>query len=1093
MTKIRVHELAAEIGKSNKDVINYLSNKGYDVKTAVSLVPENEIGNIKAAFGVAEKTPANAAGSPKEQTGQAEENAEKQPKKKSGIMRVFRSQNAKGQLQRRPKKAAETPKHESADHTANRKTEAGDGEFGSGASVRITPKEQPETRTVAEQKSAEHRAQEAVPAKAGAAEVAVNKGRAEAETSERSAKMPKQEEVRESVRTEMGKRTESMAASAESDRKHEEKTQETETNERRNAEPVSRNAGTQGSGQAEHGRGERNDRGNGARNGDRYGSRNGDRGARNEHGARNNDRGNGTRNGDRYGNRNNEHGTRSGDRYGNRNGSGQGGYQSRSGQGGYGSRNGNGQGGYGNRNSSGQGGYGNRSGQGSYGNRNSQGGYGNRSGQGGYGNRNGNGQGGYGNRSGQGSYGNRNGQGGYGNRNGQGSSFGGGFGARRGASSRPSEGDGALAHKTSRDFRGNGKDRERTHEERREMGRHGDMGNRPNQQRRQFNRIPKALQKKQNQNSQPAKAEEKVTEIKIPEKITIRDLAEKMKVPASTLIKELFMKGEMVTVNHEIPFEKAEEIAMDHDILCEKEEKEDVIGNLLAEDKEDEKDMVPRPPVVCVMGHVDHGKTSLLDAIRHTHVTDKEAGGITQHIGAYMVSINGKKITFLDTPGHEAFTAMRMRGANSTDIAVLVVAADDGVMPQTVEAINHAKAANVEIIVAVNKIDKPGANIDRVKQELSEYGLVAEDWGGDTIFCPVSAKTHEGLDNLLEMIQLTAEMHELKANPNRLARGLVLEARLDKGRGPVASILVQKGTLHQGDFIACGAAHGKVRAMTDEKGKRLHKATPSMPCEIIGLSDVPEAGEVLMAFDTDKEAKEFASVFVTEGKKNLIEETKTQMSLEDLYKQIKEGGLKELPIVVKADVQGSVEAVSQSLQKLSNDEVVVKIIHGGVGAITESDVSLAAASNAIIIGFNVRPDASAKKMAEQQKVDIHLYNIIYEAIEDVERALKGMRAAVYEEKVQGHAEIRQMFKSSSAGNIAGAAVKDGIIQKSSKVRVFRGEEKIYEGDLASLKRFKDDVKEVREGFECGLVFKDWGDFEVGDTVEAYTMVEVERD
>ena len=1100
MTKIRVHELAAEIGKSNKDVINYLSNKGYDVKTAVSLVPENEIGNIKAAFGVAEKTPANAAGSPKEQTGQAEENAEKQPKKKSGIMRVFRSQNAKGQLQRRPKKAAETPKHESADHTANRKTEAGDGEFGSGASVRITPKEQPETRTVAEQKSAEHRAQEAVPAKAGAAEVAVNKGRAEAETSERSAKMPKQEEVRESVRTEMGKRTESMAASAESDRKHEEKTQETETNERRNAEPVSRNAGTQGSGQAEHGRGERNDRGNGARNGDRYGSRNGDRGARNEHGARNNDRGNGTRNGDRYGNRNNEHGTRSGDRYGNRNGSGQGGYQSRSGQGGYGSRNGNGQGGYGNRNSGGQGGYGNRSGQGSYGNRSGQGSYGNRSGQGSYGSRNGqgsygnrNGQGGYGNRSGQGSYGNRNGQGGYGNRNGQGSSFGGGFGARRGASSRPSEGDGALAHKTSRDFRGNGKDRERTHEERREMGRHGDMGNRPNQQRRQFNRIPKALQKKQNQNSQPAKAEEKVTEIKIPEKITIRDLAEKMKVPASTLIKELFMKGEMVTVNHEIPFEKAEEIAMDHDILCEKEEKEDVIGNLLAEDKEDEKDMVPRPPVVCVMGHVDHGKTSLLDAIRHTHVTDKEAGGITQHIGAYMVSINGKKITFLDTPGHEAFTAMRMRGANSTDIAVLVVAADDGVMPQTVEAINHAKAANVEIIVAVNKIDKPGANIDRVKQELSEYGLVAEDWGGDTIFCPVSAKTHEGLDNLLEMIQLTAEMHELKANPNRLARGLVLEARLDKGRGPVASILVQKGTLHQGDFIACGAAHGKVRAMTDEKGRRLHKATPSMPCEIIGLSDVPEAGEVLMAFDTDKEAKEFASVFVTEGKKNLIEETKTQMSLEDLYKQIKEGGLKELPIVVKADVQGSVEAVSQSLQKLSNDEVVVKIIHGGVGAITESDVSLAAASNAIIIGFNVRPDASAKKMAEQQKVDIHLYNIIYEAIEDVERALKGMRAAVYEEKVQGHAEIRQMFKSSSAGNIAGAAVKDGIIQKSSKVRVFRGEEKIYEGDLASLKRFKDDVKEVREGFECGLVFKDWGDFEVGDTVEAYTMVEVERD
>ncbi|MGN0256494.1 MAG: translation initiation factor IF-2 [Chordicoccus sp.] len=1095
MTKIRVHELAAEIGKSNKDVINYLSNKGYDVRTAVSLVPENEIGNIKAAFGVAEKAPANAAGAPKEQTGQAEENAEKQPKK-SGIMRVFRSQNAKGQLQRRPRKAAETPKHESADHTAKNKAEAGDREFGPGASVRITPKEQPETGAAAEQKPADIRNPEAVPVHESAAEeAAVNKGRAEA--GDQSTKQPKQEEVREPVRTEMGKRTETMAASAESDRKHEEKAQETETNERKPAAAVSRNAGTH-DGQAEHGRSGEHSGDRNARGGERYGTRNGDRSARNDHGTRNGDRGTGTRNGDRYGSRNNDRSARGGSSYGSRNGqgssygsrNGQGGYQSRNGQGSsYGSR--NGQGGYGSRN--GQGSYGSRNGssQGSYGNRNGQGGYGSRNGQGSYGNRSG--QGGYGSRNGQGGYGNRNGQGGYGNRSGQGSSFGGGFGSRRGSSSRPSDGDGALAHKTSRDFRGNGKDRERTHEERREMGRHGDMGNRPNQQRRQFNRIPKALQKKQNQNSQPAKAEEKVTEIKIPEKITIRDLAEKMKIPASTLIKELFMKGEMVTVNHEVPFEKAEEIAMDHDILCEKEEKEDVIGNLLAEDKEDEKDMVPRPPVVCVMGHVDHGKTSLLDAIRHTHVTDKEAGGITQHIGAYMVSINGKKITFLDTPGHEAFTAMRMRGANSTDIAVLVVAADDGVMPQTVEAINHAKAANVEIIVAVNKIDKPGANIDRVKQELSEYGLVAEDWGGDTIFCPVSAKTHEGLDNLLEMIQLTAEMHELKANPNRLARGLVLEARLDKGRGPVASILVQKGTLHQGDFIACGAAHGKVRAMTDEKGRRLHKATPSMPCEIIGLSDVPEAGEVLMAFDTDKEAKEFASVFVTEGKKNLIEETKTQMSLEDLYKQIKEGGLKELPIVVKADVQGSVEAVSQSLQKLSNDEVVVKIIHGGVGAITESDVSLAAASNAIIIGFNVRPDASAKKMADQQKVDIHLYNIIYEAIEDVERALKGMRAAVYEEKVQGHAEIRQMFKSSSAGNIAGAAVKDGIIQKTSKVRVFRGEEKIYEGELASLKRFKDDVKEVREGFECGLVFKDWGDFEIGDTVEAYTMVEVERD
>ena len=414
-------------------------------------------------------------------------------------------------------------------------------------------------------------------------------------------------------------------------------------------------------------------------------------------------------------------------------------------------------------------------------------------------------------------------------------------------------------------------------------------------------------------------------------------------------------------------------------------------------------------------------------------------------------------------------------------------------MPQTVEAINHAKAAEVEIIVAVNKIDKPGANVDRVKQELTEYGLIAEDWGGSTVFCPVSAKTQEGIDNLLEMILTVSEMQELKANPNRKARGLVLEAKLDKGRGPVASILIQKGTLNQGDFIACGAASGKVRAMTDEKGRRLQKATPSMPVEIIGLSSVPEAGEVLVSMDSDKEAKEFAAVFVSENKKTLLEDTKTQMSLDDLFNQIKEGSLKELPIVVKADVQGSVEAVSQSLLKLSNDEVVVKVIHGGVGAINESDVTLASASNAVIIGFNVRPDNTAKMMADNQKVDIHLYNVIYEAIEDVERALKGMRAAVYEEKIQGHAEIRQIFKASGVGNIAGAYIKDGIFTRSSKVRVFRGTEKLFEGELASLKRFKDDVKEVREGYECGFVFDGFGDFEVDDTVEAYTMVEVPRE
>ena len=664
---------------------------------------------------------------------------------------------------------------------------------------------------------------------------------------------------------------------------------------------------------------------------------------------------------------------------------------------------------------------------------------------------------------------------------------------RAAGAARPAAADGALAHKTTRDYRKDGgKEYDRNREERRENGKHSQFGSRPNQNKKQFNRIPKALQHNQPRNEQP-KEKEVVTEIRLPEKLTVRELAEAMKMQPAALVKDLFMKGKMVTLNNELTYEQAEEIAMDYNIVAEQEEKEDVIGNLLAESEESEDEMVPRPPVVCVMGHVDHGKTSLLDAIRDTHVTDREAGGITQHIGAYMVTINGQKITFLDTPGHEAFTAMRMRGANSTDIAVLVVAADDGVMPQTVEAINHAKAANVEIIVAVNKIDKPGANVDRVKQELSEYQLIPEDWGGSTIFCEVSAKTHEGIDNLLEMILLTAEVAELKANPNRKARGLVLEARLDKGRGPVATILVQKGTLKQGDFIACGSASGKVRAMTDEKGRRLQKATPSMPVEIIGLSSVPDAGEVLVALDSDKEAKAFAQTFITEGKKTLIEETRTQMSLDDLFNQIKEGSLKELPIVVKADVQGSVEAVKQSLLKLSNDEVVVKVIHGGVGAITESDVSLAAASNAIIIGFNVRPDATAKAMAESQKVEVNLYSVIYEAIEDVERALKGMRAAVYEEKILGHAEIRQIFKASGVGNIAGAYVKDGIFQRNCKIRVFRGEEKLYEGQLASLKRFKDDVKEVREGFECGLVFDGFGDFAIEDTVEAYTMVEVPRE
>ena len=617
-------------------------------------------------------------------------------------------------------------------------------------------------------------------------------------------------------------------------------------------------------------------------------------------------------------------------------------------------------------------------------------------------------------------------------------------------------------------------------------------GHRPNQGgRNQMSRIPKALQKPAPQQKQEEKKPE-IKEITIPEKLTIRELAEAMKMQPSAIVKKLFMEGQMVTVNHEIDFEQAEEIALGFDIIAEKEEKVDVIEELLKEEDEDESTMVSRPPVVCVMGHVDHGKTSLLDAIRKTNVTRGEAGGITQHIGAYVVDINGQKITFLDTPGHEAFTAMRMRGANSTDIAVLVVAADDGVMPQTVEAISHAKAAGVEIIVAINKIDKPSANIERVKQELSEYELIPEDWGGTTPFVPVSAKTGEGIDDLLEMILLTAEVSELKANPNRAARGLVIEAQLDKGKGPVATILVQKGTLHVGDFIAAGACNGKVRAMMDDKGRRVKQAGPSTPVEILGLGDVPNAGEVLMSFENDKEAKNFAAAFVSENKNRLLEETKGKLSLDNLFDQIQASDLKELPIIVKADVQGSVEAVKQSLVKLSNEEVVVRVIHGGVGAVNESDVSLAATSNAIIIGFNVRPDTTAKQLAEQEGVDLRLYRVIYQAIEDVEAAMKGMLDPVFEEKVIGHAEVRQLFKASGVGTIAGSYVLDGTFQRGCKVRITRDEEQIYEGELASLKRFKDDVKEVRAGYECGLVFQDFNDVKEEDKVEAYIMVEVPR-
>ena len=593
---------------------------------------------------------------------------------------------------------------------------------------------------------------------------------------------------------------------------------------------------------------------------------------------------------------------------------------------------------------------------------------------------------------------------------------------------------------------------------------------------------------------QPKKVE-KVEEIKtivIPEVITIKELADKMKLQPSAIVKKLFLQGTIVTINQEIDFEKAEEIAMEYDVLCEKEKKINVIEELLKEEEEDEKDMVPRPPVICVMGHVDHGKTSLLDAIRETNVTAKEAGGITQHIGAYVVEANGQKITFLDTPGHEAFTAMRMRGAQATDIAILVVAADDGVMPQTVEAINHAKAAGVEIIVAVNKIDKPSANVERVKQELSEYELIPEDWGGSTVFVPVSAHTKEGIPELLEMILLTAEVKELKANPNRKARGLVIEAELDKGKGPVATVLVQKGTLHVGDSIAAGSCFGKVRAMMDDKGRRVKEAGPSTPVEILGLNDVPNAGEVFVSTVNEKEARNFAETFITEGKNKLIEDTKAKLSLDDLFSQIKAGNVKELPIIVKADVQGSVEAVKQSLVKLSNEEVVVKVIHGGVGTITESDVTLASASNAIIIGFNVRPDATAKSIADREKVDVRLYRVIYQAIEDVEAAMKGMLDPIFEEQVIGHAVVRQTFKASGVGTIAGSYVLDGKITRGCKARITRDGEQIFEGPLASLKRFKDDVKEVNAGYECGLVFEGFNDLKEDDMIEVYIMVEVPR-
>ena len=807
-----------------------------------------------------------------------------------------------------------------------------------------------------------------------------------------------------------------------------------------------------------------------------YGQRDGQRRDGNGQGGQRREGGYGQRDGQRRdGNNQGGYGQR-------RDGNGQGGYGQRDGQ----RRDGNNQGGYcQRRDGNGQGGYGQRR------DGNGQGGYGQRDGQ----RRDGNGQGGYGQRDGQRRDGN--GQGGYGQRDGQrrDGNGQGGYGQRR---------DGARGQRTERenlDSMGTGmtKSEARGGKGLNKKEREIREKERQNQEKNtRFTENTRNISKMKQQNSKKPEPQPKAEEddgiktITIPETLTLAELAEAMKLQPAALVKSLFMKGTMMTINAELTFEQAEEIALEFNYICEKEVKVDVIEELLREEDDPEETKVSRPPVVCVMGHVDHGKTSLLDAIRSTNVISREAGGITQHIGAYMVKCNGQDITFLDTPGHEAFTAMRMRGAQATDIAVLVVAADDGVMPQTIEAINHAKAAGVDIIVAVNKIDKPTANIERVKQELSEYELIAEDWGGQTIFVPVSAKTHEGIDTLLEMILLDAELKDLKANPNRKARGLVIEAQLDKGRGPVATILVQKGTLHVGDNVAAGSCYGKVRAMIDDKGRRVKEATPSMPVEILGLNDVPNAGEIFVNTENEKEARSFAETFIKENREKLLADTKTQLTLDSLNSQIKEGSLKELNLIVKADVQGSVEAVKQSLLKLSNEEVVVKIIHSGVGAINESDVSLASASNAIIIGFNIRPDAMAKSVAEREKVEIRLYRVIYQAIADVEAAMKGMLDPIYEEKVIGHAQVRQIFKASGVGNIAGSYVTDGMFQRGCKIRISREGEQIYEGSLASLKRFKDDVKEVKEGYECGLVFEKFNDIQIDDIVEAYIMEEVPR-
>ena len=596
---------------------------------------------------------------------------------------------------------------------------------------------------------------------------------------------------------------------------------------------------------------------------------------------------------------------------------------------------------------------------------------------------------------------------------------------------------------------------------------------------------------KKKKNVQKEEKKPEIKEVEIPDEISVGDFAAKLNMNAAVIVKKLFELGIMASVSQTIDFDTASLIGEDVGFTVKKEVIITDEDRLFNDVEDDPSTLEPRSPVVVVMGHVDHGKTSLLDTIRKTNVIAKEAGGITQHIGAYRVRINDRKITFLDTPGHEAFTAMRMRGAQVTDVAILVVAADDGIMPQTVEAINHAKAAGVTFIVAINKIDKEGANPDKIKQELTEYGLVPEEWGGDTICVPISAKFNQNIDELLEMVLLVADMKELKANPNRKAKGTVIEARLDKGRGPVATVLVQNGTLRIGDIMVAGTAEGRVRAMIDDRGNNVKKAGPSVPVEITGLSDVPDGGDVFYAVDDEKKARA-----VVEKRKEKIKEepivSRSAVSLDALFDQIKEGERKDLNIIVKADVQGSVEAVKQSLSKLSNDEVRVNCIHGGVGGITESDVMLAAASDAIIVGFNVRPAASAVESAKLNNVDVRLYRVIYNAIEEIEAAMKGMLAPKFKEVVLGHAEVRNTFKVSGVGTIAGGYVTDGKISRNSQVRIVRDGIVVHEGILSSLKRFKDDVKEVASNYECGIGIENFNDIKDGDVIESFIMEEIKN-